>query len=95
MSGNSDSNGFGGYLASFVLGAAIGAGLALLYAPRSGKETRQLLAEKGRTVQGKLSDTVEDAKGFVRAKQAELHAAFEAGKKAMQEERARQEQARG
>ena len=30
----------------FILGAAAGAAAALLFAPRSGKETRRLLAEK-------------------------------------------------
>ena len=30
----------------FILGAAAGAAAALLFAPRSGKETRKLLAEK-------------------------------------------------
>ena len=33
-------------LGKFVLGAAIGAGLGVLFAPRSGKETRKILKEK-------------------------------------------------
>ncbi|MDR0350592.1 MAG: YtxH domain-containing protein, partial [Coriobacteriales bacterium] len=35
-----------GRLGSFLLGGAIGAGVALLFAPRSGEETRALIAEK-------------------------------------------------
>jgi gas vesicle protein len=35
-----------GRLVSFLLGGAVGAGLALLFAPRSGEETRALVAEK-------------------------------------------------
>ena len=33
-------------LGKFVLGAAIGAGIGLLFAPRSGKETRKILKDK-------------------------------------------------
>ena len=91
MTNHDDVSRVGGYLLVFAAGAAIGAGLALLYAPRTGEETRKLLAEKGRGVQHKLHDTVEDAKGYVRGKEAELKAAFEAGKQAMREERAKHE----
>ena len=91
MSENCDSGRVGGYVAMFAIGAAIGAGVALLYAPRSGRETRELLAEKRRLAQGKVQDALGDAKGFVRGKQAELKAAYEAGKQAMREERTKQE----
>jgi gas vesicle protein len=36
----------GGFLSSFALGAVAGAAVALLYAPRSGDETRQIMREK-------------------------------------------------
>ena len=39
----------------FVVGAAIGAGIALLFAPRSGKETRKILKDK-------MDDLVKKAK---------------------------------
>ena len=67
-----------GYLAVFAVGALIGGGLALLYAPRSGKETRELLAQKA-----------VDLKDALRNKKAEILAAVEAGKKALAEERAK------
>jgi len=94
MSENCDSARVGGYVAMFAIGAAIGAGVALLYAPRSGRETRELLAEKRRLAQDKVQDALEDAKGFVRGKQTELKAAYEAGKQAMREERAKQEKSK-
>ena len=42
-------------LGKFVLGAAIGAGLGILFAPRSGKETRKMLKDK-------MDDLVKKAK---------------------------------
>ena len=41
------------YVAFLVVGVGIGAGLALLFAPKSGKETRKILsrrAEEGKTM---------------------------------------------
>jgi gas vesicle protein len=42
-----------GKFGSFILGGAIGAGLAFLFAPRSGEETRALVAEKADEYWGK------------------------------------------
>lgn len=88
-----NSSQVGGYLAAFAIGAALGAGIALLYAPRSGKETRELLARKGRELKDKAEEGFEDAKEFIREKKAEIHAAVEAGKEAMREERAKHQKA--
>ena len=43
MSTESQVNGFAGYLSAFVIGAAAGVAIALLTAPRSGRETRERL----------------------------------------------------
>ena len=93
MSDNNESSRVGGYLAAFAIGALVGTGIALLYAPRSGKETRELLAKKGRELKGKASDALDDAKDFVQGKKSELVAAIEAGKDAMREERAKHHKA--
>lgn len=42
----SDDHGTSGVILSFVLGALSGAALAILFAPRSGRETRELIGEK-------------------------------------------------
>ena len=42
-------------LGKFVLGAAVGVGLGILFAPRSGKETRKMLKDK-------MDDLVKEAK---------------------------------
>jgi gas vesicle protein len=89
MSDTNESSRVGGYLAAFAIGALIGTGAALLYAPRSGKETRELIAKKGRALKGQATDAIEDAKEFIDGKKAELAAAIEAGKDAMREERAK------
>lgn len=89
MSDNNESSRVGGYLAAFAIGALIGTGIALLCAPRSGKETRELLAKKGRELKDQATDTLADAKAYVQGKKAEIAAAFEAGQDAMREERAK------
>jgi len=53
----------------FVAGATLGAGLALLFAPKTGKQTRKLLKEKFDLVLVKLEDiNLEDVKENVIAK---------------------------
>ena len=83
----------GGYLAALAIGALAGAGIALLYAPRSGKETRKLIADKGRALKDQATDAIEDARDFIESKKAELAAAVEAGKEAMREERIKHQKA--
>jgi gas vesicle protein len=43
-----DRNGASGVILSFLLGGLAGAALAILFAPRSGRETREMLGEKMR-----------------------------------------------
>lgn len=88
-----NSNHVGGYLAAFTLGAAIGAGIALLYAPRSGEQTRKLLVKKGEELCDKAEETLEDAKEFIRGKKEEITAAIEAGKEALREEQQKHKKA--
>jgi gas vesicle protein len=87
MADNNNASHVGGYLAAFTLGAAIGAGIALLYAPRSGKETREVIAKTAREVKDKAEEALDEAKVFIREKKAEFAAAIEAGKEAVREER--------
>jgi len=62
---------------SFMLGGLAGAALAILFAPRSGKETREILgeklretADKGREVKDRLQsrgkEILDDASDYVR-----------------------------
>lgn len=45
----------------FLTGAVIGVTVALLYAPKAGKETRQYLSEKGRETLGDGPQSLVDA----------------------------------
>src|SRR5690349_20085675 len=60
MDRDSNSAGFG--LVMFLLGAAVGAGIALLYAPQEGKATRRELGEKATAVRDKASEVAQTAK---------------------------------
>ena len=52
-----DSSNFGNNIAWFLTGAFIGAAVAILYAPKSGKETRQYLSEKVQQSKDAVTDT--------------------------------------
>jgi gas vesicle protein len=67
MSSRNDSN-VGNFIAGAVVGGAIGAGLALLFAPRSGEETRKMLKEKAED----LGDEVKELKKDIEPKVKEL-----------------------
>ncbi len=88
----------GSKFAFFMAGMGIGAILALLFAPRSGKETRDYIAQKaeegrdfmstrGRELRKQAEETVEKAKDVVTRQKDQLSAALEAGKQAYHEEK--------
>jgi gas vesicle protein len=93
----SDNNG-GAKLGFFLAGLGIGATLALLFAPRSGKETREYIAQKAEEgkdyvktkseeVRKQAEEVVEKGKDLVQKQKELLSAALEAGKQAYQEEK--------
>lgn len=96
MSNHDHESCLGSILLAFAAGAVIGAGIALLYAPQSGRETRELLARRagdlrdatvdayGRTIE-KSGELIDKGKDFVRQKKSQISAAYEAGKDAYQE----------
>ncbi|OGQ97689.1 MAG: hypothetical protein A2521_01930 [Deltaproteobacteria bacterium RIFOXYD12_FULL_57_12] len=47
---------------SFLTGAMVGATAALLFAPRSGKDTREKIAEFGTEIKGKINELPEQLK---------------------------------
>jgi gas vesicle protein len=92
-----DRNDAAGYLGWFFLGGVIGAATALLLAPKAGRETRELIAERGGDVARKAQELANEAQGragewldksreLFEEQTQRLMGAFEAGKDAMREE---------
>jgi len=55
----------GAGIGTFIVGLALGAGVALLLAPQSGEETRRAVARRARRAQEAAQDFVEDVSGTV------------------------------
>ena len=58
----------------FLMGIALGAGIALLLAPQSGEETRRTIARRARRAQDAAQDLVADVSGTVADKFDEVRA---------------------
>jgi gas vesicle protein len=93
----SERNDAAGYLGWFLLGGIVGAAAALLWAPKSGRETRDLLLERGgelakraqemaNDAQGRAGDWLDKSREVFEEQTQRLMSAFEAGKDAMREE---------
>ena len=93
----SDRGDAGGYLGWFFLGGVLGAVAGLLMAPKTGRETRELLAEHGNEVakraqamandaQGRAGEWLDKSRELFEEQTQRLMTAFEAGKDAMREE---------
>jgi len=96
--------GAGSVFLAFVMGAAIGGGIALLTAPRSGNETRNKikdLSDEARDKVKELADeaeeriktVVEEGRELLNEKKDLIQAAIDAGREAMEAERAKKKQA--
>ncbi|HCC69051.1 MAG TPA: hypothetical protein DEP99_04100 [Nitrospiraceae bacterium] len=96
----SEERGFsaGSIFLAFLIGGAVGAGLALLMAPQSGREIRQKIRELtedvrekatdyAQQVKGKVESTVEKGKDYVDEKKSLISTAIEAGKEAYEKEK--------
>ena len=87
-------------IGAFLVGAAIGVGVALLFAPRSGRETRDELAaglerlraradETVRDLQDAVTETVEGVRGEVTGRLDTAREAFDNGRRAARDARYR------
>jgi gas vesicle protein len=83
-------------LSSFLLGLGVGIGIGILFAPKSGKETRQLIKDKadegteflkqrGTDIKQSASEWVDKGKEAISRQKETLTDAVEAGRQAYRE----------
>jgi gas vesicle protein len=77
----------GGVLVAFALGAAVGAAVALLYAPASGEDTRRKLAEKAREGRERAEATAREGREFIARQRETLKEVVDRGREAFDEAR--------
>ncbi|UFS71606.1 YtxH domain-containing protein [Geomonas sp. RF6] len=93
--------GTGTVLLSFLAGAAVGVGAALLFAPKTGEEMRGQIRDLTDDAVGKIKDYASDAQTRIRSsyeegrdkvmeKKSIISSAIEAGKEAMEREKEKQ-----
>lgn len=80
--------GAGSILLAFLLGAVSGAAVALLYAPTTGRETREYLGEKAREGRERAKDMAEKGRQVFSEGRETLATAVERGREVYQQVRA-------
>lgn len=73
-------NGLKTFAIGAAIGATIGAALALLYAPKSGQETRAYMAKKAKLLRDQAQHTVENAQEIIKDGKTNMTAAFDSAK---------------
>jgi len=71
----------------FVIGAALGAGMALLFAPAPGIETRRRLGETANRLRSRVGDQVGDVRGRIGELKQDVGNAVDAGRQAFTRDR--------
>ena len=83
----------GGVLLAFLAGGLVGAGIALLYTPVSGREARERIGGLAGDLRKKAEDWSGDVRqkveGFIEEERSVIKAAYDAGRDAMAREKAR------
>ena len=82
--------GAGSVLLAFILGAVSGAAVALLYAPATGQDTREILGEKAREGRERAREAAERGRQVLNDSRDSLTSAIEKGREAYQQARARE-----
>ena len=85
-----EGSGAGSVLLAFVLGAVSGAAVALLYAPTSGKETREYLGDKAREGRERAAKAADKGRELMQQGRETLSTAIDRGREAYQQARARE-----
>ncbi|PYR32089.1 MAG: hypothetical protein DMF92_03315 [Acidobacteria bacterium] len=85
-----DGTGAGSVLLAFLLGAVSGAAVALLYAPVTGRETREYLGEKAREGRDRAADAAQKGRQAISQGRETVATAIERGREAYQQARSRE-----
>lgn len=85
-----ESGGAGSILLAFILGAIGGAAVALLYAPATGRETRDFLGEKAREGRDRANEAAQKGRQMINQGRETLNTAIERGREAYQQARSRE-----
>ncbi len=83
----------GSILIPFLVGSALGAGLALLLAPKSGRETREDLKRFASSTRERVVSAIDKGKDLYEAGKGAITGAVEAGRKAYVEAKEEAERA--
>ena len=82
-----DNAGAGNILLAFILGAVSGAAVALLYAPASGRETREYLGEKAGEARARAAEAASRGRDVISQGRETISTAIERGRDAYQQAR--------
>ena len=78
----------GSVVAAFLIGAVMGAAVALLLAPATGEEMRRMISERARESREKAAEAARQGREFVKTQRETITTAVDKGREAYQ--RARQ-----
>jgi gas vesicle protein len=79
--------GAGSVLLAFILGAVSGAALALLYAPTSGRETREYLGDRAADARARATEAAAKGRDAITQGRDTITTAIERGREAYQQAR--------
>jgi gas vesicle protein len=85
-----DGAGAGSILLAFILGAVSGAAVALLYAPATGRETREFLGDRAREGRERAQQAAEKGREFFNQGRETIANAIERGRDAYEQARGRE-----
>lgn len=81
---NQQGIGAGGVLFAFAAGAAVGAAVALLFAPATGEETRDFLGQRAREGRDRAAEAAKQGRDIVNRGRETLTTAFDRAREQFQ-----------
>jgi gas vesicle protein len=74
---NQQGTGPGGVLLAFIAGAAVGAAVALLYAPASGEDAREFVSQRAREGRERAAEAARQGRDLINRQRENVTTAFE------------------